>query len=36
LLVNNWEGAQARAKTEQNDKPLELFYDNAFNFLLKG
>jgi TetR/AcrR family transcriptional repressor of nem operon len=36
LLVNNWEGAQARAKAEQNDKPLELFFDNAFNFLLKG
>jgi TetR/AcrR family transcriptional repressor of nem operon len=36
LLVNNWEGAQARAKTEQNDKPLELFLDNAFNVLLKG
>jgi TetR/AcrR family transcriptional regulator, transcriptional repressor for nem operon len=36
LLVNNWEGAQTRAKAEQNDKPLELFLDNAFNFLLKG
>jgi TetR/AcrR family transcriptional regulator, transcriptional repressor for nem operon len=36
LLVNNWEGAQARAKTEQNDKPLELFVDNVFNVLLKG
>ena len=36
LLVNNWEGAQTRAKTEQNDKPLELFVDNVFNVLLKG
>ncbi|WP_446744436.1 TetR/AcrR family transcriptional regulator [Silvibacterium acidisoli] len=36
LLVNNWEGAQARAKTEQNDKPLELFLNNAFNVLLKA
>jgi TetR/AcrR family transcriptional repressor of nem operon len=36
LLVNSWEGAQVRAKTQQSDKPLELFYDNAFNVLLKG
>jgi TetR/AcrR family transcriptional regulator, transcriptional repressor for nem operon len=36
LLVNNWEGAQVRAKTEQSDKPLELFFDNAFNILLKA
>jgi TetR/AcrR family transcriptional repressor of nem operon len=36
LLVNNWEGAQTRAKTEQNDRPLELFVDNVFNNLLKG
>jgi TetR/AcrR family transcriptional repressor of nem operon len=36
LLVNNWEGAQVRAKTEQSDKPLELFFENAFNVLLKG
>jgi TetR/AcrR family transcriptional repressor of nem operon len=36
LLVNNWEGAQVRAKAEQNDKPLELFFDNAFNVLLKS
>ncbi len=36
LLVNGWEGAQVRAKTVQNDKPLELFFDNAFNVLLKG
>ena len=35
LLVNGWEGAQVRAKTEQSDKPLELFLDNAFNVLLK-
>jgi TetR/AcrR family transcriptional regulator, transcriptional repressor for nem operon len=35
LLVNGWEGAQVRAKTEQSDKPLELFFDYAFNALLK-
>jgi TetR/AcrR family transcriptional repressor of nem operon len=36
LLVNGWEGAQVRAKTEQSDKPLELFIDYAFNVLLKA
>ena len=36
LLVNGWEGAQVRAKTDQSDKPLELFVDNAFNVLLKS
>jgi TetR/AcrR family transcriptional repressor of nem operon len=36
LLVNGWEGAQVRAKSEQSDKPLELFFDNAFNVLLKS
>jgi TetR/AcrR family transcriptional repressor of nem operon len=36
LLVNGWEGAQVRAKAEQSDKPLELFFDNAFNVLLKS
>jgi TetR/AcrR family transcriptional regulator, transcriptional repressor for nem operon len=36
LLVNNWEGAQVRAKTEQNDKPLELFFESTFKVLLKG
>jgi TetR/AcrR family transcriptional regulator, transcriptional repressor for nem operon len=36
LLVNGWEGAQVRAKAEQSDKPLELFFDNAFNVLLKN
>ena len=35
LLINNWEGAQVRAKAEQNDKPLELFFDNTFELLLK-
>ena len=35
LLVNGWEGAQVRAKASQSDKPLELFYDHAFNVLLK-
>jgi TetR/AcrR family transcriptional repressor of nem operon len=36
LLVNGWEGAQVRAKTEQSDKPLELFFDHAFHVLLRG
>jgi TetR/AcrR family transcriptional repressor of nem operon len=36
LLVNNWEGAQVRAKTEQSDKPLLLFLDFTFNTLLKN
>ncbi len=36
LLVNGWEGAQVRAKAEQSDKPLELFFNNAFNVLLKS
>ncbi|WP_263357224.1 TetR/AcrR family transcriptional regulator [Acidicapsa ligni] len=36
LLVNSWEGAQVRAKALQSDKPLELFFDNAFNVLLKN
>src|ERR1700753_3289970 len=36
LLVNNWEGAQVRAKAEQSDRPLELFFSNAFNVLLKN
>jgi TetR/AcrR family transcriptional regulator, transcriptional repressor for nem operon len=35
LLVNGWEGAQVRAKAEQSDKPLELFFAFAFNVLLK-
>jgi TetR/AcrR family transcriptional repressor of nem operon len=36
LLVNGWEGAQVRAKACQSDKPLELFFNNAFNVLLKS
>lgn len=36
LLVNGWEGAQVRAKADQSDKPLTLFFDSAFNTLLKG
>lgn len=35
LLVNGWEGAQVRAKSLQNNVPLNLFFDNAFNVLLK-
>jgi TetR/AcrR family transcriptional repressor of nem operon len=36
LLVNGWEGAQVRAKASQSDKPLQLFFDNAFAVLLKS
>ena len=36
LLVNGWEGAQVRAKADQSDKPLELFFNNAFNVLLRN
>ena len=36
LLVNNWEGAQVRAKAEQDDAPLELFFRHAFQVLLKS
>jgi TetR/AcrR family transcriptional regulator, transcriptional repressor for nem operon len=36
LLVNGWEGAQVRAKALQSDAPLELFFRNAFDVLLKG
>ncbi len=36
LLVNGWEGAQVRAKADQSDKPLNLFFDNAFDILLRG
>lgn len=36
LLVNGWEGAQVRAKSEQSDKPLILFLNHAFDVLLKG
>jgi TetR/AcrR family transcriptional repressor of nem operon len=35
LLVNNWEGAQVRAKAEQSDKPLELFMSYTFDHLLR-
>jgi TetR/AcrR family transcriptional regulator, transcriptional repressor for nem operon len=36
LLINGWEGAQVRAKALQSDKPLNLFFDHAFNDLLKS
>lgn len=35
LLVNSWQGAQVRAKTQQSDDALHLFFDSAFNVLLK-
>ena len=34
LLVNGWEGAQVRAKAEQSDAPLQLFFDHAFDVML--
>ncbi len=36
LLVNGWEGAQVRAKAEQSDRPLELFFENAFQVVLRS
>jgi TetR/AcrR family transcriptional regulator, transcriptional repressor for nem operon len=36
LLVSGWEGAQVRAKADQSDKALELFFNYAFHVLLKG
>ncbi len=36
LLINGWEGAQVRSKALQSDKPLNLFFDHAFEVLLKG
>lgn len=36
FLVNSWEGAQVRAKSEQNNEPLTLFLEFAFNVLLKS
>jgi TetR/AcrR family transcriptional repressor of nem operon len=35
VIVDSWEGAQVRAKAEQSDKAFNLFFDNAFNVLLK-
>jgi TetR/AcrR family transcriptional regulator, transcriptional repressor for nem operon len=35
VIVDGWEGAHVRAKTEQSDKALNLFFDNIFNVLLK-
>jgi TetR/AcrR family transcriptional regulator, transcriptional repressor for nem operon len=35
VIVDSWEGAQVRAKAEQSDKAFHLFFDNAFNVLLK-
>jgi TetR/AcrR family transcriptional regulator, transcriptional repressor for nem operon len=36
VIVDSWEGAQVRAKTEQSNKALNLFYDCTFNVLLKA
>jgi TetR/AcrR family transcriptional repressor of nem operon len=35
VIADSWEGAQVRAKAEQSDKAFNLFFDNAFNVLLK-
>jgi TetR/AcrR family transcriptional repressor of nem operon len=35
VILDSWEGAQVRAKAEQSDKAFHLFFDNAFNVLLK-
>ena len=35
VIVDTWQGAQVRAKTEQSDKALKLFLDSTFNFLLR-
>jgi len=35
VIVDTWQGAQVRAKTEQNDKALNLFLDSTFNLLLR-
>jgi TetR/AcrR family transcriptional repressor of nem operon len=35
VIVDTWQGAQVRAKTEQNDKALDLFLDSTFNLLLR-
>ena len=36
IILDNWEGAQVRAKTEQTDKALDLFFHSTFNMLLKA
>jgi TetR/AcrR family transcriptional repressor of nem operon len=36
LLINGWEGAQVRSKALQSYKPLNLFFNHAFEVLLKG
>ena len=35
VIVDTWQGAQVRAKTEQNDKALHLFLDSTFDILLR-
>jgi TetR/AcrR family transcriptional regulator, transcriptional repressor for nem operon len=35
-IVDSWEGAQVRAKAEQTDKALNLFFDSTFNVLLRA
>ncbi len=35
VILDSWEGAQVRAKTDQNDKALNLFFDSTFNILLR-
>jgi len=35
VLIDNWQGAQIRAKTQQSDVALLLFFESAFNVLLR-
>src|ERR1700733_616047 len=35
VIVDGWQGAQVRAKTDQSNKALDLFFDSTFNGLLK-
>jgi TetR/AcrR family transcriptional repressor of nem operon len=36
VIVDSWQGAQVRAKTQQNDKAFDLFFDSTFNLLLRA
>jgi len=36
VIVDSWQGAQVRAKAEQDDKPFRLFFDSTFNILLRA
>ena len=36
IVLDSWEGAQVRAKTERSDKALDLFLNSTFGILLKS